>query len=58
VNTYLFVIHFYNVRFSLLNENAEKTDMEFIFVRNNKQHSDIEITKTKKFRKFLTTEIE
>jgi hypothetical protein len=41
----------------LLNENAEKTDREFIFVRNNKQHSDIEITKNKKFRKSLTTEI-
>jgi len=29
----------------LLNENAEKTDLKSIFVRNNKKNSDILITK-------------
>ena len=32
----------------MLNENAEKTDLKSIFVRNNKQNSDIAITKKKK----------
>ena len=45
LHTNLFIIHLYNVRFSLLNENAEKTDLKSIFGRNNKKNSDILITK-------------
>ena len=42
----IFIIHLHTVRFSLLNENAGETNLKAIFIRNNKQNSDIATANT------------